>query len=360
MLALGIASLLLTQSQAKPIPDIDWNNLPYQQQVKQMADGWRQKYHLPGVWVALIKDGKVVACVATGLKDLERGLPASTSDYLAVGSVSKPITGTMIGYFVNRGDITYDTTIREVFPELAAKYPSSPLLDAKLRMLLEHTSGLPAYPKGVKPVTGQAYRMAELEGALADERQLPPGAQYIYAYGANLAVAMVERRTKTVFEEWMTWDVAKSIGLLDAGKRIDLVSEPVRPYWIVSGAPTLNSVPLANKAFDAAGAFYLRLDDLSRFVLRTLYGFGWSQNVQFGLTHRTGSVKYCDTLASWHLDSYGQLFHQGSLNRGDFAVIRIQPKTGSAYVVYINAVAKKGSFDFVPAMEKEISNLTFN
>ena len=59
MLALGIASLLLTQSQAKPIPDIDWNNLPYQQQVKQMADGWRQKYHLPGVWVALIKDGKV-------------------------------------------------------------------------------------------------------------------------------------------------------------------------------------------------------------------------------------------------------------------------------------------------------------
>ena len=52
MLALGIASLLLTQSQAKPIPDIDWNNLPYQQQVKQMADGWRQKYHLPGVGVA--------------------------------------------------------------------------------------------------------------------------------------------------------------------------------------------------------------------------------------------------------------------------------------------------------------------
>ncbi len=76
MFALIIASLVLGQNQSKPIPEVNFNDLPYQQQVKQMADGWREKYHLPGVWVALIKNGKVVACVATGVKNIETGAPA--------------------------------------------------------------------------------------------------------------------------------------------------------------------------------------------------------------------------------------------------------------------------------------------
>jgi len=141
MFNLGIATLVLQQSQAKPIPPIDWNNLPYQQQVKQIADGWRSKYNLPGVWCAFIKDGRVVACVATGYRSIEARESARVSDLLNVGSVSKPITGELIAQFVSRGVVSYSTTVGSIFTDLAVRYPNSPLLAATLRQLLNHTSG---------------------------------------------------------------------------------------------------------------------------------------------------------------------------------------------------------------------------
>jgi hypothetical protein len=41
--ALLVTALVPRQSRATLIPPIDWNNLPYQNQVKEMADGWRAK-----------------------------------------------------------------------------------------------------------------------------------------------------------------------------------------------------------------------------------------------------------------------------------------------------------------------------
>src|ERR1019366_8127937 len=115
MFAIVIACILLAQNEPKTIPPIDWNNLPYQQQVTEMADGWRAKYHLPGVWCAFIKDGKVVACVATGVKNIETGAPALVTDHLGVGSVSKVITGMIIAQFVANGVVGYQTKIEQVF-----------------------------------------------------------------------------------------------------------------------------------------------------------------------------------------------------------------------------------------------------
>ena len=95
---------------------IEFDNLPYQDTVMQMADSWISKYHLPGVWCAFIKDRKVVACVADGVKNIETKTPASVDDHLNVGSVSKVITDTMIAEFVSQGVISYSTTVGEVFP----------------------------------------------------------------------------------------------------------------------------------------------------------------------------------------------------------------------------------------------------
>lgn len=356
MLALGIASILLTQSQSKPIPDIDWNNLPYQQKVKQMADGWRWKYHLPGVWVALIKNGEVVACVATGVKNIETGAPALVTDHLNVGSVSKAITGMMIAQFVAKGVINYETTVGELFPELARKYPTSPLSRASLAQLLSHTSGLRGGDFTNTVDTGAGglkWRRSCLEAAFADKGTVEPGTRYLYSNGAVLlAVVMVEKALARdySYEQWITGTEGKAIGLTNP-KSLSWTREPeeddVFPHYIdaygtISANKKLRRVAESNDtkfAFAPQGSCSITLIDLCRFSIATMNNSAQLPISVFdAVCNRVSVPLRSDTYASWHKATLGWLYHEGGTGRGEVAVVRSDVSARSGFVAYTNGM----------------------
>jgi hypothetical protein len=351
MLALGVASLLLTQSQSKSIPPIDFNNLPYQQQVKTMADGWRSKYKLPGVWIALIKSGRVVACVATGVKNIETGTPAVVTDHLNIGSVSKVVTGMMIAQFVAKGVISYDTTVGQVFPEIVAKYPGSPFGRATLAQLLSHTSGL------TKKIlfddrdeeNGIAWRQKHLSAALASNQTVAPGVAYEYSNaGPVIATSMVEKRIRDTalsnewgssYEEWLTGPPGRKIGLTNP-RMLDYSKMPgaddIWPHLIQATGPTLHPVSAQNHLkqklsykFAPQGSCRVTLQDVCAMVLTTSLG-------NYSLQREPGS-KHASN--GWGVGADGRSFdHDGDTGRGDFCYVRAQISNGlTGIVLYTNA-----------------------
>ena len=49
------------------------------------------KQHIPGVALAVIKDGKVIKLRGYGLANVETGLPVTSETVFKIGSISKPI-----------------------------------------------------------------------------------------------------------------------------------------------------------------------------------------------------------------------------------------------------------------------------
>jgi CubicO group peptidase (beta-lactamase class C family) len=99
---------------------------------------------VPGVAVAIVKDGKVVLAKGYGYRDLEKKIPMTADTLLAIGSSSKAFTTFTLGVLVDRGVMDWDTPLRTYIPWFKLKdlFASERLTP---RDLVTHRSGLPRH-----------------------------------------------------------------------------------------------------------------------------------------------------------------------------------------------------------------------
>ncbi len=323
-------------------PPIDFNNLSYQGMVTEMAERWRRDFGLPGVWCAFIKDGRVQACVASGTRKVGANMPARVSDHLNIGSVSKVVTGSLIAFFVADGTIKYETTVGEIFPELAKQYPQSPLLRATLRELITHTTGLtggPAY--GTDKSGGVAWRYGQLQRTLPLPQLREPGSVYEYSnVGAVIAAAMVERLSKTSYESWLYGKLGKNIGLTNP-QMLDYSIQPivddVFPHYINGKTATPNTAVRPDSwRFAPQGSLRLILPDLCAFAICTMNNSAQLPETIYQRIISEQSPSHT-TYAGWAVDTGGWLHHSGSTGRGEYCLVSLNPKTKRALLLYVNA-----------------------
>src|SRR5262245_48627514 len=98
-------------------------------------------HKLPGVSVAIIKDGKVALAKGYGLADIDRDIPYTPNTIQDVQSISKAVTGTAIMKLWEDGSFQLDDPINNYlpFPVSNPFYPGTPIT---FRMLLAHTSSV--------------------------------------------------------------------------------------------------------------------------------------------------------------------------------------------------------------------------
>lgn len=97
---------------------------------------------VPGMAVAVLKDGRVVHAKGYGLANLEHQVPVTTKTVFQSGSVGKAFTVMAIMMLVDDGKVRLDDPVAKWF--LDAPDAWRPIT---VRHLLEHTSGLPGYPE---------------------------------------------------------------------------------------------------------------------------------------------------------------------------------------------------------------------
>lgn len=125
------------------------------QQPEQFTLAERMALHgVPGVSVAVLRDGAVDWARAYGVVDAETGVTVSTGTVFQAASISKPVAAMAVLRLVEDGDAHLDTDVNDVLRSW--QMPASEHVATRpvtLRDLLTHTAGLsvsgfPGYPDG--------------------------------------------------------------------------------------------------------------------------------------------------------------------------------------------------------------------
>jgi CubicO group peptidase (beta-lactamase class C family) len=96
--------------------------------------------HVPGLALAVVRDGHVIKESGYGLASVELDVPVSPSTVFEIGSISKQITATAVMMLVEEGKLSLDDPISKYIAESPASWRG-----VSVRHLLTHTSGLKNY-----------------------------------------------------------------------------------------------------------------------------------------------------------------------------------------------------------------------
>jgi len=106
-------------------------------EVDRYIETQMRNLHIPGLSLAIVRDGRVIKARGYGLADLELGAPATKSTVYEIGSNTKQFTAAAIMMLVEEGKAGLDDRITKYFPEAPKAW--EPIT---VRHLLTHTSGI--------------------------------------------------------------------------------------------------------------------------------------------------------------------------------------------------------------------------
>jgi CubicO group peptidase (beta-lactamase class C family) len=106
--------------------------------------GKMAEWSVPGMGVAVVKDGELVYSAGYGLRDREQGLPVTADTIFAIGSSSKAFAAASVALMVDDGKLEWDKPVRDYLPDFRLKdtFASERMSP---RDLLCHRSGLPRH-----------------------------------------------------------------------------------------------------------------------------------------------------------------------------------------------------------------------
>jgi len=184
------------------------------------------KYGLPALAAVVVKDGENFAAGAVGTRRAGAEIPVTINDRFHLGSDTKAMTALLAAMLVEEKKLRWDSTVGEVFPELAKEMDAG-LRGVTLVQLLSHTSGIPSDNKTFEDLLGKAMLQ---DGNLDEIRywlvkqwvKVPlegePGKKFAYAnMGYTLAGAIIERAGGKTWDELITERVFNPLGLKTAG-----------------------------------------------------------------------------------------------------------------------------------------------
>jgi D-alanyl-D-alanine carboxypeptidase len=96
-----------------------------------------EKQHIPGLSLAVIKDGQVIKIEGYGLANIELNLPVKPETVFKIGSVSKQFIATGIMLLLEEGKLTIDDKISKYLDGTPETWKN-----ITIRHLLTHTSGI--------------------------------------------------------------------------------------------------------------------------------------------------------------------------------------------------------------------------
>jgi CubicO group peptidase (beta-lactamase class C family) len=184
------------------------------------------RYDLPALGAAVVRDGRLVAVGTAGTRQIGTKTIVTLSDRFHIGSDTKAMTALLGAMMVEQGKLRWDSTVGEVFPELAATMNSG-LKGVTFQQLLSHTGGVAAdndaFGKLVEQSLTQEGNLNEVRYWLVKEmcRMAPanqPGTTFLYSnMGYVLAGAMIERVSGRPWEELMVERIFVPLRFTGAG-----------------------------------------------------------------------------------------------------------------------------------------------
>ncbi|MDD5629627.1 MAG: serine hydrolase, partial [Elusimicrobia bacterium] len=214
---------------------------------------------------AIMADGKVVYSEGFAMADRERAVPVDRDTRFNMGSISKVYVAAAIMLLVDDGKVALDQPVTEYLPDF--KMADERYQKITVRMLLNHTSGLPGTQaaNSVAFAYHEKFRQETLATLAQAHLKHEPGARAVYCNdGFTLAEMIVERRSGQKYPEFLAQRVFKPLGLERTGVSVgDLRGQPAALYY---DPQTGKPHPLESLSLLGAGGLSATSEDLCRFA----------------------------------------------------------------------------------------------
>lgn len=243
----------------------------FDQRIEKGMKDWK----IPGLAVAIVKDGKVFYSQGFGEKKLGSGDKVNTQTLFGIASVSKNITAAALAILVDEGKITWDTKIVDVIPWFALHDPWV-TQQVTVRDVLTHQVG-------VGRILGN--RLQFLSGHSRDELiyqmrylefEQPFRSSFVYSnLMYSVAGQVIEYVTGKTWDEFLMERIFTPLDMQSNTSILHLndQSNAAWPHQEIEG----KVVPIARRNWDnasPAGGINASVDDMAKWLILQLGNVG--------------------------------------------------------------------------------------
>ena len=320
-----------------------------------------EKRRIPGLSIAVIKDGKIVKATGYGLANLELKVPAAGDTVYEIGSISKQFASEALMLLVEDGKVNLDDSINKYLPANAPETWRA----ITVRDLLNHTSGLKDWTE-IKEFSYRREYSAEEFVALVKDYPLnfQPKENWTYS-NTNLPLVgiIVERASGKSYEDFVTERILKPLNFptIRFKHQADVVANRATGYEWRSNRWE-NGEPFRPKVIAASGGILASAVDLACWWEAVLQGKLLKPNsleqmlqpakLNDGRTVAHGFAFFIDTF-----NGHKVIQHFGSTVGGFGSIVRYYPKEKITVAVIGNLedggfgaeyIAKRVADDYIP------------
>ena len=180
--------------------------------IDRLVERYRLDRKVPGLAVAVVRNGVVIKAKGYGVSNLELGSPVTPKTLFGLGSISKQFTATAIMQLVEDGKVSLDESVTRYLDSLPAHWSR-----IKVRHLLSHASGVPEehwLPSFVEFDRFEHHHLDVLRTVFADTLDFPPGAGWAHRNSAYRMLGMiVEKASGESFWSFLDRRTFRPIGM---------------------------------------------------------------------------------------------------------------------------------------------------
>jgi CubicO group peptidase (beta-lactamase class C family) len=245
-------------------------------QIDSVAEQTLRTFNVPGVAVAVIKDGKVIHAKGYGVRSIKSNQKVDENTLFGVASNTKSFTAAALGMLVDAQKITWDTKVIDVIPEFKL-YSPFVTSEFTVRDLLTHRSGL-----GL----GAGDLMIWPDSSTVDKKQLIHNLRYLkpvssfrtkYDYDNLLYIVageVVARVAGISYEDFIERKIIQPLGMDKTAASWYRLKDKTN---IIDGhAPYQGKLLTVGLSFgeiaNAAGGMYSSVTDMSKWVIAMING----------------------------------------------------------------------------------------
>lgn len=316
-----------------------------------------RKWDVPGLSMAVVRDGKVILAKGYGRRDIEKNLPMTPDTLLAIGSITKSFTTFVMGQLVDEGKLDWDKPVHDYLPGFRMATPEL-TEELTVRDMVTHRSGVPRHD--LSWYNNQDLSRKELVGRLGE---LPANAELRARYQYNnmmflTAGYLIEQLTKMTWEDAVRQRIFKPLGM-NRGNFSDAESakdpDHAEPYRWDGDQEKVIGIPFREVGnMGPAGSINSTANEMSRWLLVQLNRgkFEGRQMIEpatlremhtpqttMGILPEQREVSAPGYGMGWVVDSYRghyRVWHTGGID-GFSALVTLYPNDGVGVVALANA-----------------------
>jgi len=290
--------------------------------IDKIMAGFMEKYNVPGLSLAISKDGALVYAKGYGYADQSKKETVTPASLFRIASISKPFTSVAIFQLIEAGKLSLNTKVFGDSGILGNKYGKPPyskdITKITIQELLQHTGGGWSNDMNDPMFTNPTMNAANLITWTLNNMPIKnePGTTYAYSnFGYCVLGRIIEKLSGIKYEEYVKTYILKKAGITDmavGGNRlVDRKTNEVIYYGQGGEDPYAYNI----ERMDSHGGWIASATDLLKFTL-CVDGFPTKPDILSGaslklMTEPSAANK--NYACGWAVNDANNWWHGGSL-----------------------------------------------